>query len=304
MIRYPISDDELQTRIETAKPGWNAAAAARTQRLIDAQQYIDDWNDGEQRVAWRDIKSVYRELQEHKCGYCERPLATGGNNTPNIGASEHDVEHYRPKATVVAWGARKHAAAPQFHFAWVNVPRNGYYWLAFDRWNYCTACKVCNTELKGNRFPIRGKPGGPKLDRHQLDSREKPLLLYPLGTIDDDPELHIGFNGVTPVAINGSERGQATIELFLLDRRDDLERGRTEALLIAWNWIRDELEASAEHKDERRAETNALLDNPRLLHANFVRSLVRLARTQPHKARALHAEAMNDLAVRSTATAG
>lgn len=295
MIRYAISDDGLQTRIETTKPGWDVAASARTRRLIATKRYFADWNDDEKRVAWTDIKSVFREIQGHKCGYCERPLSASGSNTPAIGGSEHDVEHYRPKARVATWGVRKHAEAPQFDFVWVNQARDGYYWLAFDRWNYCTACKVCNTELKGNRFPIQGAPGGPDLSRSQLDTLEQPLLLFPLGEIDDDPESHIKFNGVAPVAIGGSARGRATIEFFLLDRRDDLERGRTEALLIAWNWIGPELEASAEQMSQRRAQTDALISKPGLLHANFIRSLVRLARSQPDDARELYRAAKGDL---------
>lgn len=297
MIRYSISDADLQDRIEAAKPGWSAAAQARTRRLLAAGEYIDGWEEGEHRIAWGDVKRVFRELQGNKCGYCERPLAAGGDKTPEIGASEHDIEHYRPKAEVTVWGSRKHAAAPQFGFKWVNVARGGYYWLAFDRWNYCTACKVCNTELKGSRFPIQGTPGTHGLSRRQLDSQEQPLLLYPLGTVDDDPQLHIEFNGVAPVAIKASPRGRATIEFFLLDRRDDLEQGRTRALLIAWNWIRLELEASSKQEEtERRAKTDALIQDPRFQHANFIRSFVRLARSQPDKARALHAAAMADCA--------
>lgn len=296
MSRYSISDEDLRGLIEEASASWLPAARARTKVLDDSGRYHDDWKDEEIKVSWGDIKSVYRTLQGDKCGYCERPLAASGKNTPEIGGSEHDVEHYRPKAKVTTWGRRKHAPAPAFDFAWNNEARSGYYWLAYDPWNYCTACKVCNTELKGNRFPIRGPAGDSTMDRRALDAQERPLLLFPLGHIDEDPQEHIEFNGITPVAVARSVRGRATIEFFLLDRRDDLERGRTDALLIAWNWIGRELDASDAEQAARRAETDRLAARPGLLHANFVRSLVRLARTKPDHARQLHAAAMMDLA--------
>src|SRR5258708_6122558 len=63
----------------------------------------------------------------------------------------------------------------------------GYFWLAFDLMNYCTSCITCNRERKRNFFPVAGTRGKPGQSLHELNATEQPMLVYPLGTVDDDP---------------------------------------------------------------------------------------------------------------------
>ena len=74
----------------------------------------------------------------------------------------------------------------------------GYYLLAFHPRNYITACKSCNTPLKSNYFPIAGEQRGPQSDNPAHLASEQPFLIYPLGSLDDDPEEVLTFDGIVP----------------------------------------------------------------------------------------------------------
>ncbi len=112
----------------------------------------------------------------------------------------------------------------------------GYYWLAYEPLNYCTSCKTCNEDLKKTLFPIQGATGQAPNRVSTLNRKEKPLLLYPLSDIDNDPEEHITFMGhlAGPTRTLGqpSPRGEATITLFDLNGRRELLEGRTRAILV------------------------------------------------------------------------
>ena len=120
--------------------------------------------------------------------YCERKLAARGKG----GAAEHDLEHFRTKNPVKSWPAPK-----EIDFETGGAYEAGYYWLAFNLLNYCTSCKKCNAGFKSNYFPVAGPrlepPDGPSASAARS---EQPFLIYPLGTIDDDPEEVIRFRGL------------------------------------------------------------------------------------------------------------
>ena len=93
MIRYAISYEDLETLIETKKPGWLKRAAKKTETYRKAKRYVKDSS------IWSEVKPFYMNVQGNsKCAYCERKL-----ESVTYGKAEQDVEHFRPKGNVRAW---------------------------------------------------------------------------------------------------------------------------------------------------------------------------------------------------------
>lgn len=220
MIRYAASRAQLEHAVDQTAPKWRADAATRTAKLKKKKKY------DEKAGAWSTIKSAYMTIQFDKCAYCERKLAA----LP-YGAGEHDVEHFRPKSSCKVWPTPAQQAAREiaYRFGTGLAYPTGYYWLAYDLYNYATACRSCNSSLKSNAFPIAGHRAHADTLPEAL-STEKPFLVYPIGKIDADPENLIGFNGIVPVARKKSghakRRAQVTIDFFELDTRPELLKER------------------------------------------------------------------------------
>ena len=163
---------------------------------------------------WSDIKDVYMEIQGEKCVYCEMEIE---------GSISNDVEHYRPKAKVSPWTVPDWLAEAGLVATAPGTPRGdpGYFHLAYEPLNYAASCKVCNSILKKNLFPISGARQSAGTDPRRMKG-ERPLLIYPMSTIDKDPEELIRFVGLypEPVAAAGRPdyfRAVVTIDLFRLD---------------------------------------------------------------------------------------
>ena len=231
---------------------------------------------------WSDVKAVWRNLQRHKCAFCERPLPE------EFGALEVDVEHFRPKAECSQWGSRSGLPAPQFDFP-VHVGRSGgYYWLAYDPWNYCATCKTCNSPLKGTRFPILGATGNEGDRAATLLEKEIPVLPYPVGDMDDDPEDLVAFTGLVAGPKGNQQqrqRGQATVEFLQLNGREDLKRGRATQLVSIWAQLVKERAGD----DDAKQEVDDALVSTRRPFASCVRSFIRLARADWARAEKLYA---------------
>jgi hypothetical protein len=150
-----------------------------------------------------------------KCAYCERKL-----EAEPYGKGEQDVEHFRPKKNVRPWKLPKALADQGVAVTPPTPTTGGYFLLPYHLFNYCAACKPCNSALKSDCFPIAGKYQPKGSDPTKL-TKEQPLLIYPLGDFDDDPEDLIRFHGVSPqpVAEDGYRRHRAlvSIEFFKLD---------------------------------------------------------------------------------------
>jgi hypothetical protein len=268
MIRYAVSAAQLRDQIEAEAPGWLDRARGRTEIFIAAGAY------DESSSIWSEVKSVYMRLQHDKCAYCERRLAA-----PDFGgAIEHDLEHFRPKNTVLAWPTAAIAAEREvrFRFATGEALENGYYWLAYEPLNYCTACKKCNTPLKLNFFPIAAARGAAKHDPTVLNQAERPFLLYPLGDFDEDPEEIITFDGIIarPRKRNGPRwrRAKVIIAFFELNERAELQRERAERL-VALDDALAVLESGLPDDRIQIAKRDiARLQTPQSAHASCVRA--------------------------------
>ena len=247
-------------------PGWIARAADRTNEFRLAGEY------NETSAIWSEIKPVLMKLQgRNKCCFCERKLESG-----NLGRHELDVEHFRPK--------RKVRKTPKSQIgkdiATTSPPEGnkGYYLLSYHLLNYAVACKPCNSGLKKNCFPIAGAYNTEGDDPRDLTT-EEPWLLYPIGSIDIDPEHVVSFHGIFPQSRHADEavkqRGSATIAFFGLDdvdKRKDLllERGKLIILLHS------QLSKAADQNDRTASEISAVLCTSSSPHANCARSFERL----------------------------
>ena len=142
----------------------------------------------------KSVKNALIKEQHGKCCFCESKIRH---------ISYGDVEHFRPKG---GWMQDAGGA----------LEKPGYYWLAYDWSNLFLSCQICNQRHKRNLFPLTD-PSKRADSHHGNIDGEDPLFLNPY---DDDPERHIGFRDEVPYAVNGSERGERTIESLGLRRRE------------------------------------------------------------------------------------
>lgn len=277
MIRYAISLADLEARVDAAVPTWRSRAATRTAGFIAAGKYQ------ESSSIWSEIKPVFMAVQHDKCAYCERQLASADSG----GAVEHDLEHFRPKSSVVVW-----PDGSAFTFPTGAASPAGYFWLAYDLLNYSVACKKCNTGLKLNYFPVPGRRGSATASPVDLADAEKPFLVYPIGDLDDDPAAVITFEGLNaiPAKKTGPRRRRAdvTIKFFRLNDREELRRERAELLDSLGNHLETINDPAAPPARVTTAKmTVARMLRPVSRHSACVAAMSRLYVSDVTQARAL-----------------
>jgi hypothetical protein len=181
-----------------------------------------------------DVRDALRSVSNGKCWYTE---------SENPGALD-DVDHFRPKLSVAG---EDHA---------------GYFWLAFDWWNFRYACQIAN---RGNVHPETRVVGG-KRDHFPLlpgsvratspahsTEREKPVLLDPAVREDAEAIVYTG-------------EGQPSVHPDLKNNAVAEQRFETSRLLYHLNW--------PSFADDRRALIRRLRET--------VNDVDRLLRTMPH----------------------
>ena len=152
-------------------------------------------------------KRALEEFSTTTCTGCESKVT-------HIGYG--DVEHFRAKAAY-----RQEPNDP--------LVRPGYYWLAYDWSNLLFCCQLCNQRFKRNHFPLTDPSRRAKSHNDDVGN-EQPLLINP--AVEDPAEfLEFRENLVHPIGNNA--RGQKTIEVFGLNRKE-LEDHR----LICFLWFR------------------------------------------------------------------
>ncbi len=282
MIHIPVTPQELSELIKQEVPGWLERAAERTRKARQRKRFIGTG-------IWSEIKRVYMKLQGHKCAYCERPMAEGPE--ANI---DYDVEHFRPKSRVMPWPDDKTAKELRIRYKVRSGVAKGYPVLAHDPLNYAVTCKVCNTPLKADHFPIDGQPLSAGGDIGKLDAKEKPLLIFPLGTATRPPEELLTFEGILPVPAKRSgyerKRAQVTIDFFRLHLRTDLRDGRAHLLVLLW----DKLQLARMGTPSQRKDAEEVLTAVRqrkFPHTRCGLAFLELYERDPTKAEAYYREA-------------
>ena len=208
---------------------------------------------------------------EAKCVYCERKL-----ESEERGKSEHDVEHFRPKNSVREWKLPVGLTKQGVTLTSPAKSAPGYHRLPYHLFNYSAACKPCNSAIKSDCFPIAGQYQFSGSDPTTMLG-EKPLLIYPIGDFDADPEALIKFHGVSPQALppKGYDRHRAltTIAFFELDdpiRRKNLVRER--AAIIVTLYPQLEILAGAAGSKVVARQLITGFTSAKSAHANCARS--------------------------------
>ncbi len=250
MVRYPIALADLNTKIDAESATWRQRADTMTAENI-AEATL------KHKVSvWSEIKPAYMRAQFNKCIYCERPLAG-----LVAGKVEQDVEHYRPKGKISAWP--KANSGLSYSFSTGDPKPHGYYWLAFSIQNYAASCKPCNSTRKSDSFPIAGTRGDATLTLKQLNTAEKPLIVFPFGDWGDDPAELFRFEGILihPKAETGKKhrRARVTIDFFGLNDREELWEDRFRVIRSVFANV--EVRQTTTKADRRAAAERAIADS-------------------------------------------
>lgn len=286
MIRYRSTRRQLERAVDTHHPGWRERAAIRTARFIAQGKCEEDSS------IWSEIKVVFMRLQHFKCAYCERALAGETH-----GSGEHDLEHYRPKSSVKAWptAAIRQDRGLTYSFGTGPADVSGYYWISYNLENYAASCKPCNSALKSNYFPIAGNRGGATATIRQLNSWEKPFVIFPIGTLDADPKDLIEFDGIVaiPKATRGHarRRAQVTIDFFDLNNREELWDGRFAVIRALWGALELSHEGASQRSRRDAREVIEELTAGNSPHTSCAQAFVALFERDPEDAWAVYQDA-------------
>ena len=284
MIRYPFDALQAWATILATDKKWLEKTTARTKTFLSAGSYNETGN------IWSIAKPAFMDLQHNKCAFCERRF-----ENKILGAIEHDLEHFRPKNAVETWPEAGRNPPLTFPFPTGDPFASGYYWLAYDLLNYAATCKVCNSILKASYFPIKGArtalpPAAGPGPRPASLLVEEPLLCYPIGDWDADPETLLTFDATVaiPVVTAGHryERAQVIIEFFGLNTRELLHRERATMICLVAPILKKLADGAVLTINEQ-----TLLDkveSPSLPHAACVRAHVKLWRIDPAHAERVH----------------
>lgn len=167
-------------------------------------------------IHFMDKKGPFRG----KCVYCESFITD---------FQRGDVEHFRPKGKVTDASDQPIRIRDRNG---TECEHWGYYWLAYSELNLMPACQLCNQPSSGNlgkraRFPLEDEKARACYHNENVAS-EKPMLINPLDP-DEDPEKHLYVDSDTGLMIPKTPRGQACIDIFGLNKRDQLVTSRLNA---------------------------------------------------------------------------
>jgi hypothetical protein len=275
MIRYDHDIVLIEAAVDAIAPQWRKEAEKRTKRFAKNKRFK------EASSIWSKVKPVFMQLQHSKCAYCERQL-----ESIEFGRIEHDLEHFRPKSNVKFWPPTNWPKT--YNFPMGGASPRGYYWLPYNLSNYAAACKVCNSPLKSDFFPIAGRRATTRRSSTRL-MEEKAYLCYPIGHHDDDPESLITFIATTavPTARSGHKRnrGEVIIDFFQLNEREQLHRERARMISLLGNALKM-LEAGIDV--EINNQVAASLSESHIPHSACLRAYRRIWGTDKPLAKTMH----------------
>lgn len=172
--------------------------------------------------SWVLLKKWLANASRQKCWYCEAKSIR----------APLDVDHFRPKLGITADGIKL-------------VGHTGYYWLAYEWWNFRLSCQRCNRKEnddnnvlygKANEFPIQDELNRCHFPADLL-TNESPRLLDPC-VLTDCGLLADGIDGeVKPAAPMGTWEYQRA--RYTIDRLGFNEWNTPEAKKNHWRLLDD-----------------------------------------------------------------
>jgi uncharacterized protein (TIGR02646 family) len=199
-----------------------------------------------------DVRGTLYAMHGRACAYCQRNLP---------GSDRGDVEHFRPKET--------------------------YWWLAYEFVNYLLSCTVCNSSLKGRKFPLLNQATSVDYgNRNRIDSENRALIDPSVDevsgwmTVDFDAEqVKKGGFKIRPSRNLGNteeKRCTETIDLFELDRDTELLRERQIAIHSAMRELEAAEAGNAASADELKKSASSYQP-----HAFAIRELLETHARRP-----------------------
>ncbi len=201
-----------------------------------------------------------------KCVYCETPI---------YDIFPGDVEHYRPKGKVTDHlnniAHIKNEDGTEIKDSnGQSIPHPGYFWLAYEWTNLMPSCTFCNRPKKdfGKRscFPVEN------FNRHIVgeEAKENPLIINPVSDkSEDNPENHLSVDFDTGLLISKTKKGEMMINIFGLNKRNYIRKGRLTAIRNA-KWTLAELFFNPGSKDDSLREINEYMEGRRSYSFAFV----------------------------------
>lgn len=202
---------------------WKKDCARAKANLLEDVKNGREVNIREQIYKDPRMQQVYKSNGQPfhgKCAYCESEVVLNQHG---------DIEHWRPKKQVCDETGEIVMIQPN---CGQEIQHPGYYWLAYDWRNLLFSCIKCNRLSrnqekhaygKGAKFPVRdfraAKPGE--------ESKEKPLLINP---VFDDPEKHLQIDTSTGLFMPITDRGETSINIFGLNKREPLVMARLDCI--------------------------------------------------------------------------
>lgn len=182
--------------------------ALRAAHPAAALTFPDCWGEA-------DVRGALHAMQGFACAYCNRRLD----------CDRGEVDHFRPTG-----GGKEVSGA-------------NYWWLAYTFTNYLLACRQCNGRTcKGQRFPLASPSTHLDYANRHLIASEPRLLIDPVEdevntwmrvAWRDDEHDDEGLVQIQKHLATGSlehSRTTKSIEVFRLDRDDDLRQGHIRAV--------------------------------------------------------------------------
>jgi len=168
---------------------WHKIHSARIAALDALQTQEERSIYLNKHCSWVNLKKWLSQASGDKCWYCEAKSSR----------APFDVDHFRPKLGITVNGVDLSG-------------HNGYYWLAYEWWNFRLSCQRCNRPEKddihvlrgkANEFPVRDETSRCQNFEGALNN-ESPMLLDPCVQSDCDLLAH-GIDGeVKPTANPGT----------------------------------------------------------------------------------------------------
>ncbi|AYB31663.1 AAA family ATPase [Chryseolinea soli] len=179
-----FKSDRMMAEFNAAREFYNAPIGKRRQQRFEFRIYSS-----------KEIREAISRTFNGKCAFCESSV---------VATSPGEIENFRPKGGAVSLSK--------------TLDPDHYWWLCYEWRNLYLSCSICG-RAKRNIFPVEGKRAN-LLAAYEEVLREKSLLVDPC---HDLPEEHITFDE-TGLAISLSRKGEATIEIFLLNRKPLVEQ--------------------------------------------------------------------------------
>jgi uncharacterized protein (TIGR02646 family) len=206
---------ELRKEIEDAE----LAAQSAGENVADARRKAikEGLDKPKRQKVWRDLAPYLAKLRNYKCWYSE---------TQNPGSNK-DVDHFRPKKEVAE-----------------DPDHEGYWWLAFDWYNYRYSCQLCNQRRvdtangtdggKCEHFPLR--PGSFRA-KQEADKwqKEEVELLDPIDPEDWKLLTFLPNGQPTPSQAEGTReyaRAKTSIHVYHLHYYEFVRERRVKATEI------------------------------------------------------------------------